>query len=95
MVGQWNLIDHKACDLPEKAASAFNAVYGGSRLGCEIKPVLYCGEQLVSGHNYMYICESTMITNPPIRKLIKVVVNESLDGKYSEIDCQELIQGTI
>ncbi len=95
MVGQWKVFEQQACDLPEKAATAFGAVYGEERLGFEIKPVLYCGEQLVSGHNYMFICEVTQVTNPPKRKLLQVVIYETLDGEYYETYCSEFIEGIV
>lgn len=65
--------------LPQKAASAWSVV--NDLVGVTYNPVLYIGEQLVKGTNYIFIAEQITVTRTPQRKLVKVVINE-FGGKY-------------
>lgn len=86
MVGAWKLADMEAAKLPEKAATAFSEVTH-ELVGAEYVPVLYCGEQLVNGTNYMIICKQTLVTNPPAEHLVTMVINCSEQGsKIVSID---------
>ncbi|MCM1330819.1 MAG: hypothetical protein NC253_15465 [Ruminococcus sp.] len=66
-------------NLPEKAATAFSEVTVGM-VGAKYIPVLYCGEQLVNGTNYMIICKQTLATNPPAEHLVTMIINCSEQG---------------
>lgn len=78
MVGQWELSEMKIVDLPEKVATAFNQALD-DKVGAKFEPVLFCGEQIVHGINYMFICKETLSDREGTKQLVKVVVNE-LDG---------------
>ncbi len=79
MTGAWKLADMEAANLPEKAGTAFTAVTK-EMVGAKYIPVLYCGEQLVHGTNYMIICKQTLVTNPPVEHLVTMVINCSEQG---------------
>ena len=67
--------------LPQKAASAWSAVDGGL-CGASYKPLLYIGEQVAKGTNYWFIAEQTLITNPPVKHLVTIAINE-FNGVYA------------
>ena len=81
-LGGWNYDEVKSCALPQKAASPFIAVTS-DLVGVEYKPVLYAGRQQVKGTNYCIIALQTSVTASPSSRLMKLVINESPDGKYS------------
>ncbi|MBQ4404267.1 MAG: hypothetical protein II857_07635 [Selenomonadaceae bacterium] len=66
--------------MPQKAASAWSGAIEGL-VGASYKPLLYYAKQLVNGTNYYFIAEQTLITNPPVRRLVKLVIHEK-DGEY-------------
>ncbi len=76
ILGGWDLSGLKACNLPQKAASAFAAVTGGL-VGAEYIPVLYVGSQQVHGTNHCIIAVQTLITANPEKRLVKMIINES------------------
>lgn len=69
--------------MPQKAASAWSGAIEGL-VGASYKPLLYLGKQVVKGVDYFFIAEQTLITNPPIRRVVVLVINE-FDGKYELI----------
>lgn len=69
--------------MPQKAASAWSGAIEGLA-GASYKPLLYLGKQVVKGVDYFFIAEQTLITNPPIRRVVMLVINE-FDGKYELI----------
>lgn len=79
MTGTWKLANMEATNLPQKAATAFTDVTSGL-VGAGYVPVLYCGEQLVHGINYMIICKQTLVTNPPVEHLVTMIINSSEQG---------------
>lgn len=79
MMGAWKLADMEAANLPEMVATAFNDVTKGL-VGAGYIPVLYCGDQVVHGINYMIICKQTIVTNPPAEHLVTMVINCSEQG---------------
>ncbi len=79
MVGAWNLAAMKPVNLPERVATAFSEVTN-SLLGAKYVPVLYCGEQLVHGTNYMIICKQTIVTLGAPEHLVTMVINCSEQG---------------
>ena len=60
MVGTWKIPEMEPVKLPEMAATAFADVIRGL-IGATYIPVLYCGEQVVNGTNYMIICIVKMV----------------------------------
>lgn len=80
MFGKIQLEEFKGITtMPQNAASAFSAIEG--LVGATYKPLLYLGKQIVKGTNYYFVAEQTLITNPPIRRVVKLAINE-FDGKY-------------
>lgn len=67
--------------MPQKAASAWGAVDGGI-CGASYKPLIYVGEQVAKGTNYWFIAEQTLITNPPVKHIVTIAVNE-FNGVYA------------
>lgn len=81
-LGSWNIDELKSCNLPQRAASAFTEIT--SRVvGADYMPVLYVGKQLVNGTNYCILAVQTLITANSPKRLVRMVIHESLDGKYS------------
>ena len=81
-LGSWNIDELKPCNLPQKAASAFTEIT--SRVvGTEYMPVLYVGKQIVNGTNYCILAVQTLITANSTKRLVRMVIHESLDGRYS------------
>ena len=73
--------------MPQKAASAWSAVFDGI-VGAGYKPLVYLGSQQVHGTLFWFICEQTLITHPPVRRVIKLAIRE-LEGDY------DLLEGSI
>lgn len=80
MVGTWKLADIEACNLPQNLATGFSELFG-NMLGARYTPVLYCGNQLVNGTNYMLICKQTLAVQNDEEHLVKVVLHQAIgDG---------------
>ena len=79
LLGVWNLAEMQPVPLPEKVVSAFCEVTA-SLVGARYVPVLYCGEQLVHGVNYMIICEQTLVARGAPKHLVNMVINSSEQG---------------
>ena len=80
--GQINLQEFVGLtSMPQKAATAWAGFEGLGLVGASYKPLLFYATQLVKGVNYFFIAEQTLTTNPPIRRLVKLVINE-FEGKY-------------
>lgn len=85
MFGQIELAEFKAAtSMPQGAASAWSAVETSGLVGASYKPLLYVGKRVVRGINYVFIAEQTLITNPPVRKLVMLEVNE-FGGVYTMV----------
>ncbi len=86
--------DMTACKLPDEVQAAFDAVYG-KLIGCKYTPVLYCGQQVVSGRKYMIICKTTPAVRYPelAEELIKVIIYAPLSG--SGEGCREISRETL
>lgn len=89
IVGGWKLVEFKECSLPAEVKEAFDKVYG-ERLGATYTPVLYCGEQIVSGKNYMIICGVDYATEEEKKELVKIVIYKDLQGNCKETESQKL-----
>ena len=68
--------------MPQKAASAWSALETGGIVGASYKPLLYVGTQVVKGVNHWFIAEQTLVTNPPVRHIVAIAINE-FNGVYS------------
>ncbi|HFZ8993376.1 TPA: hypothetical protein ACIPUI_000438 [Citrobacter freundii] len=49
--------------------------------GAGYAPLLYCGHQLVSGMNYMFIARQTLTTHPLQYHIVKMVINKKGEDK--------------
>jgi len=68
-------------NMPQHAASAWSSIETGL-VGASYKPLLYVGTQLVKGVNHWFICEQTLATNPPVKHIVALAVNE-FNGVYA------------
>lgn len=66
--------------MPQKAASAWSAV--GGIVGASYKPLVYVGTQQVKGVNHWFIAEQTLVTNPPVKHIVTIAINE-FNGVYA------------
>lgn len=69
--------------MPQSAASAWSAVDGGI-CGASYKPLLYVGKQIVRGINHWFIAEQTLVTNPPVKHIVTIAINE-FNGVYAVV----------
>ncbi|MBO7133305.1 MAG: hypothetical protein J6W06_04010 [Bacteroidales bacterium] len=67
--------------MPQKAASAWAAVNAGI-VGASYKPLVFVGTQVVKGVNYWFIAEQTLVTHPPVRRIVTIAINE-FEGEYT------------
>lgn len=81
-LGGWNIDELKPCNLPQKAASAFIGATS-ELVGADYEPVLYVGSQSVNGTNYCILAVQTLITAQPKKRLVKLIIHESLHGEYT------------
>jgi hypothetical protein len=61
--------------LPQKVAS-FGMEVLNDRVGAKFSPVAYLGSQVVNGVNHAILTVKTLVTNPPVKALCVVVLNE-------------------
>lgn len=73
--------------LPQKAASAWSILE--NLVGAQYKALLFLGTQVVKGTNYYFIAEQTLILATPIRRVVKVCINE-FDNKFELINVEEI-----
>lgn len=66
--------------MPQKAASAWSAVSG--MVGASYKPLVYVGTQQVRGINHWFLAEQTLVTNPPVKHIVTIAINE-FNGVYA------------
>ena len=89
MFGKLNLEEFTGLtSMPQKYQSAWTGACEGL-VGASYKPLLFYATQLVKGVNYYFIAEQTLITNPIIRRVVKLVINE-FEGKYELVDVTEI-----
>lgn len=69
-------------DMPQRAASAWSAMETGGLVGASYKPLLYVGTQIVKGVNHWFIAEQTLVTNPPVKHIVAIAINE-FNGVYA------------
>ena len=82
LLSGWDISEMKGCNLPQKATSAFTEATA-DLVGATYEPVLYVGKQLVNGTNYCIIALQTLVTAQPKKRLVKLVIHESLHAEYS------------
>ena len=90
MTGSWNILKMEPCKLPQKLATGFSEVTK-EIVGASYEPVLYCATQLVAGTNHMLICNQTLVTNPPKKSIVKMILHETLDGKFIILSIENII----
>ena len=91
IIGGWNIDDLKRTNLPQKATSAFTKFTDGLT-GAEYEPLLFVGTQLVNGTNYCYIALQTIICANPMKRLVKLILNESSDGKVKAVSVTRIMK---
>lgn len=72
--------------MPQSAASAWSAVDGGI-CGTSYKPLIYVGKQIVRGinhWNHWFIAEQTLVTNPLVKHIVTIAINE-FNGVYAVV----------
>lgn len=74
--------------MPQAAASAWSGAFEGL-VGATYKPLLFYATQLVNGTLYYFVAEQTLITNPPIRRIVKVVIHGAGD-EYKLVAVEEI-----
>lgn len=70
--------------MPQKAASAWSAFESSGLAGASYKPLLYIGKQFVRGVNHWFIAEQTQVTNPPVKHIVALAINE-FNGVYAVV----------
>lgn len=83
MFGTFQLEQFKEYNLSQEAASAWSAVE--NLIGVGYKPLLYVGKQVAKGTDYLFIAEQTILSNPPVRRVINFTINE-FQGKYELVE---------
>lgn len=68
--------------MPQAAVSAWSAVESSGLSGASFKPLLYVGTQVVKGINHWFIAEETRTTNPPVKHIVTIAINE-FNGIYA------------
>lgn len=89
VVGGWELVEMKACNLPEDVATGFSTVVN-SLVGAKYLPVLYAGKQVVHGVNHMIICEQTLAARDATKHLVKMVLND-MNGDWSIVSIEQIV----
>lgn len=80
IAGGWTVqVPEKPAALPDKAQAAFTKALDGYT-GVGLAPVALLGTQLVSGANYMVLCEGSPVVYDSKTALYVVVVYEDLQG---------------
>lgn len=57
--------------------------------GATYKPLVCYGKQQVHGTNYFFIAEQTFVSNPEVRRVVKLAINEFC-GEYSLAGVKEI-----
>ena len=70
--------------MPQRAASAWSVIGMGGLVSASYKPLLYIGTQMVKGVNHWFIAEQTLVTNPPVRHIVTIAINE-FNGVYAVV----------
>ena len=86
LFGKWNINENlqELTSFPQPLASVIEPALK-NQVGTKLTPVLYCGEQLVNGHNYMLICKSKIVVPNATERLVEVVIHVNNDGSEYKI----------
>lgn len=87
--GKVQLEQFGAAPLPQKAASAWSGAAEGIA-GASYKPLIYLGKQVVKGTNYFFVAEQTLLTNPIVRRVVRLTINE-FESEYEIVDVAEIL----
>ena len=91
MFGKIELAEFKGLtSMPQKAASAWTGFEELGLVGASYKPLLYLGSQVVKGTNHFFIAEQTLVTNPPVRKVVLMAINE-YNGEYELAKVEDIL----
>lgn len=75
MFGKIQLVNFEGItSMPQEVASAWHDAFD-DLVGAEYKPLLYLGAQVVSGVNYYFIAEETVMWHTPIRRVVRLTIN--------------------
>lgn len=74
MAGAFVLADLQAVTLPKDVDTAFKAA-ASEMVGATYTLVLYCGHQIVTGINYMILCEQRLSDKDQTKHLVKMIIN--------------------
>lgn len=89
MFGKINFVDFTELNLdyiPVDAKTAWETATKPAVVGAPIyTPIEYCGNQVVSGVNHFFIAEQRVTINPPVRRLVLVVINNGKIVHVQEI----------
>lgn len=95
LVGAWQAVTDKPCDLPEDVASGFQECMGSMR-GAQYMPIAYVAKRLTHGVDHMLISRQTLAVEGEQEHLVKVVLNQSLDdgtveGQWSVVSIEDML----
>lgn len=76
--------------IPQEYLDIFNEAVEGID-GVGYMPLLYCGSQLVSGYNYMFIARKTHILPTPVYKVVNLVIYKPFGEKATITQVDELL----
>ena len=80
VVGGWSVVENAGVSLlPAEADEAFATAREGY-VGVDLNPIAVLGTQLVSGTNYLVLCEGSAVVENPVACLYLVEVYANLDG---------------
>ena len=79
VAGGWDIAVNDAAALPGDVQTAFDKAIE-KHTGSELKPVAYIADQVVSGTNYMILCEAATPNEEPAVSYQMVIVYADLDG---------------
>lgn len=83
LTGGWTVYgDQAAVNLPADVQKAFDDAFEGWT-GASYEPLVFLGQQVVSGSNYSILCRETIVTAQPITKLAVVTIYNDLNGHAS------------
>lgn len=95
LVGGWKVteVTSNAALLPEEAGKAFNKAVG-AWTGVTLRPIATLGTQVVSGTNYLVLCEGAATTADPVNELYVATVYADLNGnaKFSSVEQLNLLE---
>lgn len=82
-------MDNEEAKLPAEVKEAFDKAMEGYT-GAGFKVIGFLGTQVVSGTNYAFLCEKTLVTADPVSSISVVKVYVDLEGKAEVLDVKEI-----